>query len=338
MPMISWPFDSTVTYDGQGNPIYTKTYSSDVLANILRKYFRNGVFADTADCFQVLENSGMNISVSPGHCLIQGRHGYNEAATTLTLDNADPALPRIDLVALRLNLGISALSIELFIVDGTAAVTPVAPTLTRNSTIYELALAEIYVAAGATAITQAVITDTRLDSNRCGVVASIIGDTDTSTYYAQIAADLAAFKANEEANFLAWFATIQDILDEEVAGNLLNQIQSLETHITLNSDSAPVLGVLAHNGEYRCINGSPTTAPTMTIGTIASVSTQFCAVVIFKAPNETPPVVTNNSGRTLKYCGTDVKNGVFIPVAECKYQLSFVWDSIHLNCYVVGVA
>ena len=48
MAMISWPFDSTVTYDGQGNPIYTKTYSSDVLASILRKYFRNGVFTDTA--------------------------------------------------------------------------------------------------------------------------------------------------------------------------------------------------------------------------------------------------------------------------------------------------
>ena len=254
MAMISWPFDSTVTYDGQGNPIYTKAYSSDVLANILRKYFRNGVFTDTADCFQVLENNGMNISVSPGHCLIQGRHGYNEVSTSLTVSNANPAMPRIDLVVLRLNLGISALSIELFIVDGTAAVTPVVPTLTRNSTIYELALAEIYVAAGATAITQSVITDTRLDSNRCGIVASIIGDTDTSTYYAQIAADLVAFKANEEANFLAWFATIQDILDEEVAGNLLNQIQALETHTTLNSDSVPVLGVLAHNDEYRCIN------------------------------------------------------------------------------------
>jgi len=338
MAMISWPFDSTVTYDGQGNPIYTKTYSSDVLANILRKYFRNGVFTDAVDCFQVLESGGMDILVSPGHCLIQGRHGYNEAATALTVNNADPALPRIDLVVLRLNLGVSALSIELFVVNGTAAVSPISPALTRNSTVYELALAEIYVTAGVTAITQAVITDTRLDSDSCGVVASIIGDTDTSTYYAQIAADLAEFKTNEEANFLAWFATIQDLLDEEVAGNLLNQIQALETNVTVNSDAAPALGTLAHNGEYRCTNASPASAPTMTIGAISSVSTQFCAVVIFKAPNETPPVVTNNSGRTLKYCGTDVKNGVFTPVAGCKYQLSFVWDSIHLNCYVVGVA
>ena len=239
MAMISWPFDSTVTYDGQGNPIYTKTYSSDVLANVLRKYFRNGVFTDAEDCFQVLENSGMDISVSPGHCLIQGRHGYNEVSSTLTVSNADPALPRIDLVVLRLNLGVSALSIELFMVTGTAAVTPIAPALTRNSTIYELALAEIYVAAGVTAITQAVIADTRLDSDRCGVVASILGDTDTSTYYAQIAADLAAFKAGREADFDAWFSGIVDILDENTAGNLLGLITKYKakyTTVVLDAD------------------------------------------------------------------------------------------------------
>ena len=337
MAMVSWPFDSTVTYDGQGNPIYAKAYSSDVLANILRKYFRNGVFTDEEGCFQVLENGGMRVQVSPGHCLIQGRHGYNEAAATLTVSNADPALPRIDLVVLRLNLGVSALSIEPFIVTGSTAVSPAAPALTRNSTVYEIALAEIHVAAGASAITQAVITDTRLDSSRCGVVASIIGDTDTSTYYAQIAADLAAFKAGREADFDAWFAGIVDILDTSTAGNLLNRIQALETHVTVNSDAAPVLGTLAHNGEYRCANASPTAAPSMTISTISSVSTQFCAIVIFKAPDETPPVVTNNSGRTLKYCGMDVRNGVFTPVAGRKYQLSFVWDSIDLNCYIVGV-
>ena len=235
--MISWPFDSTVTYDGEGNPIYAKTYSSDVLATILRKYFRDGVFTADAESFQVLEDSDMDILVDPGHCLIQGRHGYNEAVSALTVSAADPSLPRIDLVVLRLNLGVSALSIELFMVDGAAAVSPAAPALTRNSTVYELALAEIYVAAGVTAITQANITDTRLDSDRCGVVASIIGDTDTNTYYAQIAADLAEFKAGREADFDAWFAGIVDILDESTAGNLLNlinQYKAKKTTVTLS--------------------------------------------------------------------------------------------------------
>ena len=229
MAMISWPFDSTVTYDGEGNPIYSKTYSSDVLANILRKYFRDGVFTDDEDAFDVVEGFGMGISVNPGHCLIRGRHGYNEAATALTVSNADSALPRIDLVVLRLNLGVSALSIELFMLDGTAAVAPVAPSLTRNSTVYELALAEIHVAAGATAITQANITDTRLDSDRCGVVASIVGDTNTSTYYTQIAADLAEFKAGREAEFDAWFQALVDQLDENTVTNLWSAINKYKT-------------------------------------------------------------------------------------------------------------
>jgi len=335
--MISWPFDSTVTYDGQGNPIYTKSYSSDVLANILRKYFRNGVFTDTADCFQVLENNGMNISVSPGHCLIQGRHGYNEAANTLTISTANASLPRIDLVVLRLDLGVNALSIIPAIVTGAAAVTPVAPALTRNSTVYELSLAEIHVAAGLATITQAVILDTRLDSDRCGVVASIIGETDTSTYYAQIAADLAEFKAGREADFDAWFSGIVEILDESTAGNLLNRILALETNVTVNTNVAPTLGTLVHNGECRCTSCSPTAAPTMTLGAITSASDQFASSVVFKAPNSSPPIITNNSGYSLKYKGDDVLDGVFTPIAATIYRLSFLFDGFSINCYVTGV-
>lgn len=337
MAMISWPFDSTVTQDGEGNPIYSRAYSSDVLASILRKYFRNGVFSDTMDCFQVLESSGMDIQVSPGHCLIQGRHGYNEAASTLTISTANASLPRIDLVVLRLDLGVNALNIIPAIVTGTAAVTPVAPALTRNSTVYELSLAEVHIAAGLSAITQAVIIDTRLDSDRCGVVASIIGETDTSTYYAQIAADLAEFKAGREAAFDAWFSGIVEILDESTAGNLLNRILALETNVTATVAYTPALGSLEHNREVRCTTSVIGTAPSMTIDVIASTSIQFQSVVVFKAPNTTAPVVTNNSGYTLKYKGDDVVDGVFMPIPGTVYRLSFVFDGRNLNCFIVGV-
>jgi len=48
---VSWPFDSTVTQDEQGNPVYSRAYSSDTIARILAKYFRNGVFGDDSTCF-----------------------------------------------------------------------------------------------------------------------------------------------------------------------------------------------------------------------------------------------------------------------------------------------
>ena len=236
MAMISWPFDSTVTDDGYGNPVYSRAYSSDVLARILKKYFRDGVFSTTEDCLQVLETTGMKVSVHAGDGLIQGRHCYLETAQELSIETAHQTLPRIDLVVLRLNLSVSALSILPFVVSGTPASSPSAPGLTRNSTVYELALAEVLIPAASASIPQSRITDTRLDSARCGVVASILGDTDTSTYYAQIAADLAGFKADREADFDAWFAAIVDQLGENVATNLYNLIakyKAKNTTVTL---------------------------------------------------------------------------------------------------------
>ena len=298
------------------------------------------------DVFNIVANTpippavptGLYATVNPGHCLIQGRHGYNEEQAYVYFEDASPSLDRIDRVVLRLDLSVGARSIEVFTKTGTSAAEPAAPALTRNSTVYELCLANVYVAANATSITQANIDDKRLNSSLCGVVASIVGDTDTTTYYDQIAADLASFKSNEQADFLAWFTSVQNTLGEDTAGELLSMVQALEANIDPTTDAAPALGMLVNNGEYRCRNLSLTTAPTMTLPEIATPGTdQFAAVVYFRAPNSTPPVVTNNSTRLLKYHGTHVRAGVFTPIAGYDYQLSFVWTGSYLNCWVVGV-
>lgn len=219
---ISWPFNSTVTQDGQGNPVYSRTYSADVLARILSKYFRNGVFSDVSTSLQTVAATGMNVTVKPGDALINGRHFYEESNRTLAVQAAHATLDRIDTVVLRLNLAVEALTIDLYVVKGTAAATPAAPALTRNVSVWELGLANLLITKASTTIPQQRITDTRTDSTRCGVVASIIGETDTTTYYAQIQADLAGFKAVEQAAFDEWFAGVQDILNEDAAGHLMN--------------------------------------------------------------------------------------------------------------------
>ncbi len=222
---FSWPFDSTVSYDTEGNPLYSRTYSADVLAKILALYFRNGVYSTlNSAALQVLANADMTVLVQSGAANINGRQFYEESDRVLTVQAANASLDRIDTVVVRLNLSISALTVDLYVVQGTAAATPTAPDLTRNANIWELGLADLFIAKNTTTITQQRITDTRLDTDRCGVVASIIGDTDTTAYYAQIQADLAAFKAGSEADFGAWFALIQNTLGEDTAGNLLNLI------------------------------------------------------------------------------------------------------------------
>lgn len=235
---VSWPFDSTLSQDENGNPVYSRAYSSDVIAKILAKYFRNGVFTDDATSFQVVAAEGMTVTVHPGYANINGRQVYEEADRVLAVQAADETLDRIDSVVLRLGLSVSVLAIDLYIVQGTPAAAPVAPELTRNASVWELGLANLFIAKGTTTISQERITDTRLDSERCGVVASVIADTDTSAYYAQIEAAFAAFQQEQEADFTAWFTQAKDTLSSDAAGNLLslvNRYRCKALVITLSS-------------------------------------------------------------------------------------------------------
>jgi len=108
--------------------------------------------------------------------------------------------------------------------------------------------------------------------------------------------------------------------------------------VAKDTAAAPALGTLINGVEYRCTNASTTTAPTITIAAVSALDTSFSAAVVYKSPGTTAPVVTNNSGYTLKYVGTDVSSGTFAPKAGTVYRISFVFDGIYLNAYVMGVA
>jgi len=233
---VSWPFDSVLTQDGEGNPLYSRAYSSDVIARVLARYFRNGVFANPSTGLQVLQNEGMTILVKEGAANINGRHFLEEQDRVLTVQAADASLDRIDTVVLRLNLEMTMLNVDLYIVKGVAAATPSAPDLTRNASVWELGLANLFIAKGVATVTQERITDTRLQSERCGVVASVVGDTDTEAFYTQVQADLAAFRTQAQADFLqwsdteraafdAWFDHVRNTLGEDTAGALLTLIE-----------------------------------------------------------------------------------------------------------------
>lgn len=87
---------------------------------------------------------------------------FNDAATQLTVTTSNPSNPRIDRVVVTIQDAFytgSSNTVTYQVIAGTPAVTPVAPTTPVNS----LSLATIAVAAGATSITNANITDTRVN-------------------------------------------------------------------------------------------------------------------------------------------------------------------------------
>jgi hypothetical protein len=128
-----------------------------------------GIIKDTS--LAVTQNSpaGMSVLIASGWAAIVGTTqanmgtyvGYNDATTVLTVTTADPTNPRIDRVCMTVQDAYYTGSLNdviLQVVAGTPAGSPVAPALPANS----ISLATVAVGAGATSITNANITDTRV--------------------------------------------------------------------------------------------------------------------------------------------------------------------------------
>lgn len=180
--MIAFPFDSRIiTYDEDGLPVYDRASSAAEFASLLSSCFVNGVFG--ANMCEVLAAGDMNVTVDAGSMLIEGRYGQIMAPETLTFP-ASEGLPRIDTVVLRLDLSTDVNYMLPAIVKGKADSSPVAPSLTRDGTIWELGIADVLIPANSTAVRQTNITDTRLDDTRCGLVAAVLTDINTTNIHA----------------------------------------------------------------------------------------------------------------------------------------------------------
>jgi hypothetical protein len=119
------------------------------------------VTQNTPPGLSVVVNSGWAAIVGTTQANMGTYVTYNDAAVVLSLTTADPTNPRIDLVCATVNDAYytGALNnVVLQVVTGTPAGSPVAPSLPANS----ITLATVAVGAGATAITNANITDTRV--------------------------------------------------------------------------------------------------------------------------------------------------------------------------------
>ncbi len=214
--MRSGFFNSTITgYDEEGVPIFDRAEDATFFAKYFSRIVGNGVFADPGDGMMVQASNGMNLVVKPGVCFINGYMGWLEGDQVISVDAAHAILDRIDMIVARYD-GINR-EIGIHYIKGTESSSPVPPDIERTDTggsdIYDLALAQIYISKRVTTITQANITDLRLNNEVCGIVTSPIEHLDTSEVNAQLT-----------AAFNEWFDGIKGQLSEDAAGNLQNQI------------------------------------------------------------------------------------------------------------------
>lgn len=197
------------SYDYFWNSDSDRYYDADSMGDWLLPFFSNGVFNGQ---MQVTANDDMTVTVAAGYGYINGKHRHFLSATTLDLETASGTLDRIDAVILRRDD--TQRMIYLTIEKGGNASSPVAPDVTRDGAIYDLKLAEIYIAAGAVEITQSEITDTRMNSDVCGWVAATVDQIDFTQIQAQFDSYFTAYKKNISDQYLAYVASIKSFEDQ----------------------------------------------------------------------------------------------------------------------------
>ena len=244
-----------------------RVYRAEEWAAYFASFIGNGVFPVPSTSLQVAEGSGMAVTAREGRAWINGYFYDNTSDLSLPLPVADGVLNRIDRVVLRWDLTKRAIFAK--VKSSAPSTNPVAPSLQRDADAYEICLADVLVRAGVTSVSQADITDQRLNSAVCGVVAGVVNQIDTSAFNAQLQAwfrdykslsiaeydglvlylnsvasqgdqQFAAlqaymngFKTQSENDFNTWFALLQSVLSGDAAAYLLDKVQSNTARIEL---------------------------------------------------------------------------------------------------------
>lgn len=233
-----------------------RTHGAGDIAQMLATLLTDGVHPTPGDSLFVEATGGMGVRMRAGRCIIQGRIGVNQSAVSMTVGAAG-ALPRFDYVVLRMDL--TQRWISEYIRQGTAAASPLPPTLQRDAGAWELAVARVYVPGGATQITQEQIMDMRPYESVCGYINSLI-QAGTASLFAQYEAAFASWLAGNTTAFNAWFAQMQATLDENVAANLAQQIVDARA-LTVSLTGRPAINI---NGGFDIAqDGDTFAAPTL---------------------------------------------------------------------------
>lgn len=164
------------------------SFSEDGWSSLLGAAIPDGVL-DHANSLVALnklavtaDNTILGVHVATGRAVVRGHWFESDASADVTLAASDPTNPRIDLVVLQLDR--TAHTVGFTSVTGTPAGSPVAPSLVRSSSAWQIPLARVAVAAATSVIASGAVTDSRLwakSFNRVSVagVATMTGITTT---------------------------------------------------------------------------------------------------------------------------------------------------------------
>jgi len=261
--VIFGPYNSEAVLDESGTPlrdqngeiIFDRELDSLDFSHFERFKITNGVFPhplthptmnpptnENSQGLQVVSaQNSMVLTMRMGAIFVNGRFGVPKREIQFTVPDAHPTLGRRDIIIWREGGEITRTLLPQYIM-GVPSASPQVPEIVRTDDFTDMQLAVISVNPGATAITQASITDTRMSNSVCGFVTEYVRSFAGEQLFLQIQTQLEeilAWWSDErltweekqtawEAEKEHWFGEMQAKF-ELLGENIRNLITSMET-------------------------------------------------------------------------------------------------------------
>lgn len=281
MAIITYPLNG-IEYGASDVETYLCTRTSGV-------YAQDGMFAATAI-------GGRQVQIAPGLAWIKnatykGKSICVDAPVIVDIAIADTTFARIDRIVLRFDATANASSI--IVKSGNAISNPAAPEVTRTESLYELALCDVSVPAGSVTVEPQHLSSKLLDESVCGIMRDAVTGIPTQDLYDAFSAWQTAFKqtaedwqdeqqddfaewrdtqettfegwqADEKQAYQVWLDGIEQILNENVAGNLLNMIEATNAVVATKAATTYVDTALAAKANTTYVDNQLSTKAPLT--------------------------------------------------------------------------
>lgn len=232
---------------------YDRVYDSQSFADCFSNFIVSGIVPNVLDSFKVKPTtpSSNKVVVSTGKAWIKGRWVINDEEVELQVP-INGSYDRKYGIVLRLDK--TEREIKLDVISNPLPNSSDLPDITRDDNIFELLLGTVSVIKGQATIEY--VTDTRYSQSVCGMAYLNLNYKDTD-----IANLLNSWENQAQADYLVYLNMMSeyrqqlvDLIDEEAAGYLLNQINKLRDEMEekkLNVPNSSISGCIYMEGSDK---------------------------------------------------------------------------------------
>lgn len=228
-----------------------RKYNAEQFSALFDGIINDGVFATIGNAFRVKPSSGNTVTIDPGRAWFNHTWVLNDAILPMDMPEAELLQDRYDAIIIEVDHTDPVRNGTIKVVKGTPSTEAVWPTLTKSERVNQYPIVYIYRPAGSTEITAANIYY-QVGQVTCPIVTgplkvlsidNIVAQWEAQwdEWYAnmtsQTEADTETYFTETKAQFEAWFASLQTILDEDVAASMASKILEIEN--TLNNFEIP---------------------------------------------------------------------------------------------------